>query len=175
MRRSSILLFSAIGLSIGAIAAPSTAQMAPESSSRDLYENLDVLGVLDCEINGDIRLAIAEKQALGCEYRPRGLPDVVKGYSLTVRALQEGVFARDDDFLCWTVLYLKDAEGPYAPGEAIAGDYSAALPSVADAYSLKEGTLTGGSRRSFALEPRCTRERMGRNVAEMVKAAELSG
>lgn len=171
MTRSRVLILAACA----AAASAATAQPMPPPSGPRLYENVDVLGVMDCEVKGDIRLKVGGDRNLRCEYRPRGLPDVVQGYVLSIRTMEEGFFAEDDDYVCWTVLYLRDPARGYGGGASIAGDYAAALASVAEEYGLKEGALVGGSMKTFALEPRCEADRAGRNIADALRAVELEG
>lgn len=140
-----------------------------------LYENVSVLGVLDCEVRGDIRLIAGADKPVICDYQPRGLPDVHKGYSGYVATLREGFFAREGDYLCWSVLRLEDVDAPYERAETIKGRYSTAPGDVEARHELKTGSLLGGSKKAFALEPRCVADaRAGRNVADSIEAFELA-
>lgn len=172
MIRSTFVILAAC---VAAASAAATAPPTPAPSGPRLYENIDVLGVMDCEVKGDVRLKVGGDRNLRCEYRPRGLPDVVQGYVLSIRVMQEGFFAEDDDYVCWNVLYLRDPARAGDSGATIAGDYTAPLASVAEDFGLKEGALIGGSKKSFALEPRCEADRAGRNIAGALRAVKLEG
>jgi hypothetical protein len=174
MRIGGPLLFASLCAGTMVLGEAALAQPALTPPVPRIYENVSVLGVLDCKIKGDIRLIAGADKSVECDYQPRGLPDVHKGYSGYVRTLREGFFYRDGDFLCWTVLHLEDVDTPYESAETIKGPYSTAAPSVEASHELKAGSLVGGSKKAFALEPRCVVEtRAGRNIADSVEAFEL--
>ncbi|MEO1240417.1 MAG: DUF992 domain-containing protein [Pseudomonadota bacterium] len=146
------------------------------SPERGLYENLDVLGVLDCEVRADIRLIVGTESSLRCDYTPVEGYDVLKRYSGYVRALTEGLSYREGDYVCWNVLFMRGDETPADHPNPIIGAYSSPVASIVEKYELKAGALVGGSKKTFALEPRCEPvERAGRNIADAISAFDLAG
>ncbi len=139
-----------------------------------LYEDFDVLGVLTCEIEGDVRLLVGSDKFLTCDYEPRGLPDLLKRRAGYVRELQEGISAQSTDFICWTVLRLHKEGTEKTNSVNIAGDYRLAAPDTINEFKLKEHTLVGGRMQSIALEPRCVAPRAGENIAHKVTRFEIA-
>jgi len=165
-----IMIYVCALISSAAALAQSQTTPAPK-----LYENIDVRGVLECRINKDIRLIVDTEQFLRCDYVPQEGVDVLKRYSGHVKSLKEGFSYHDGDFICWSVLYLRDADAPADWADPIKGAYSNAPGSTIQHYELKENTLVGGANKAFALEPRCVApERAGRNIADVVTGIELS-
>lgn len=150
--------------------AQSGATAAPQ-----LYENIEVRGVMECKIKSDIHVIVGTKQFLRCDYTPQEGVDVLKRYSGYVKSLKEGFSFQDGDFICWSVLYLRHVDAPADWADPIKGAYSTAAASVTQQYELKENALVGGANKAFALEPRCVApERAGRNIADVVTGFELS-
>lgn len=139
-----------------------------------LYEKLEVFGVMDCVVDGDIRLAVSEERVLHCDFVRRGQPGQLKRYLGRALEVKPAVAVADDDFICWTALLLRKDGAPDIDGAAgVKGAYRSASGALAEEYGLKENTLVGGAEKTFALEPRCTAERAGRNIAEAVLRFEL--
>lgn len=139
-----------------------------------LYEDFDVLGVLTCEIEGDVRLLVGSDKFLTCDYEPRGLPDLLKRRAGYVRELQEGISAQSTDFICWTVLRLHKEGTDNTKSFNIAGDYRLAAPDTINEFKLKEHALIGGRMQMIALEPRCVAPRAGENIAHKVTRFEIA-
>ena len=149
------------------MALPAAAETSP------LYDNFVVLGALDCEIDGDVRLYVGADRALHCDFVPRGAPDRLKRYQAYISEIQPGLAVADNDFACWTVMQL-NRDSASSPAQAkFTGRYSPAPAATIESYQLKDATLMGGGAQSFALEPRCVAPRMGKNLADKVLRIEI--
>ena len=172
-----------LGFSIGyfaaALAAPVVAApvlavvVAPAAANSPLYENIEILGALDCEVDGDIRLTPDSGRALKCDYTPRGVPGTLKRYRGFVRELVEAAPAGENDFACWTVMRLVKLGEEDETNIDFKGAYTAADIATLEDYQLKDGALLGGEGRRFALEPRCVEPRKGTNRADVILRFEI--
>ncbi len=150
------------------------APLAASADQSQLYEKFDVLGVLTCEIDGDIRLVAGTDRFLQCRYEARGAPGQLKRFAGYVREIREGISVTQTDFVCWTLLRLKKDDNPDASAAAIKGVYASVPAETITEYELKEDALVGGSMMGFALEPRCVAPRSGNNLAAKVVRFEIS-
>lgn len=146
---------------------------ATAAANSPLYENINVLGALDCEIDGDIRLYVGAERALRCDYEPRGVPGRLKRYLGYVGEIETGLSVGEGDFACWTVLRLTRENGAEPVESKIAGQYSPASAATIEEFQLKDATLVGGGERSFALEPRCVAPRSGANLADKMLRIDI--
>ncbi|MGE0409744.1 MAG: DUF992 domain-containing protein [Amphiplicatus sp.] len=144
--------------------------------AEELYENLDVLGAIECTVKRDIRTMVRSDRLLRCVFKAHGgLPDVEKRYFGSVRALDETSASVEGDVIAWTVLSLKDVDNAETPADPITGTYSPACNFLRTEYGLKENSLFGGVGRNIALEPRDAEDSAGsRNVAAAIIAFEIS-
>ena len=147
---------------------------AAAADNSPLYDDIEVLGALDCAIDGDIRLIVGTERFLHCDYESRGAPDELKRYAGYVRDVEEGRSATSGDFACWTVLQLDKNESAERGRGAFKGSYVSAPAATINKYKLKAGALIGGRKQQFALEPRCVAPRSGDNVADMILRFENS-
>jgi len=139
-----------------------------------LYEGVEVLGVMDCYLDGDIRIAVEQERSLRCDFNRRGAPGVLKRYVAQVFDVEKGAAVSRQDFLCWTVLRLERDNVPYTDeGKSFTGTHRSASHDEIEKYGLKEGALIGGGDVAFALEPRCDADRAGRNIAASVLRMEV--
>jgi len=174
MKLNKVFLHSVIYACALFLAKAGLAQSQTTPAPR-LYENIEVRGVMECIIKNDIRLVVGTEQFLRCDYTPQEGVDVLKRYSGYVKSLKEGFSYHDGDFICWSVLYLRDVDAPADWADPIKGAYSSGAAAVIQYYELKENSLVGGANKAFALEPRCVApERAGRNIADVVTRIELS-
>lgn len=165
--------FASVIAIVAGLAAAAVSQQA--AASERLYENIEVRGVLECAVKRDIRTMVGGRR-VRCEFEPAGgLPDVVKGYFGSVRALDEGDPAADGNVLLWNILYLKNMNEAASDDSPMTGAYSPACLSVQDEYGLKDGSLIGGAMRNIALEPRdVDQDSAQRNIASAILMFEIS-
>lgn len=146
----------------------------PAIATAELYENLDVHGVLECFVDGDIRLAATEKRPLDCEYEAIATPGEFKKFHATVRKLDTVLAFNENEPIKWTVLYLKRDDETADPDASMEGRYARAWAHITDEYELKDNTLVGGEKNVFALEPRADEKGKRSEIAKSILYLELT-
>ena len=140
----------------------------------ELYENLDVHGTLLCKADAGMTITVSEKRRLSCEYKTGKHGDVLRKFSGVVSKRDTDSLFINEQYLSWTVLYLKSKNDVADPDASIVGRYARAWPEIIDEYELKPNTLVGGERNLFALEPRPVDGRRSDELASSVLYFELS-
>jgi hypothetical protein len=136
----------------------------------DLYEGINVLGSLKCELDASVLLRAEERHAIRCDFESANVRDNLNRYFVTLGGVDGGSVAGDADVLSWTVIRLGSEDEGSSRG-SILGSYGRILPSVAEQYGLDETALVGGSQARFALEPR-SEDRS--NAAAAISSLEIS-
>lgn len=149
------------------VANPAIAQPA------ELYENLDVQGTLLCKADSGMTITVAEKRKLDCEYKTGADGDVLRKFVGVVSKRSTDALFLDEQYLSWTVLYLKRKDDIADPEASVVGRYARAWPAIIEEYELKPNTLVGGERNLFALEPRHVDGRKSDELAASVLYFEL--
>lgn len=126
----------------------------PAAANEGLYEDITILGSLDCELDASVHLLTDERRAIRCDFESASVRDNLNRYFVTLTGVDGGSSAGGGEVLSWTVVRLSEDVEAVSSRASVSGSYVRILPSVAEQYGLDETALIGGLKDRIALEPR---------------------